>query len=103
MLLSGGGIVVKIRHKKAKKGKKRQKKGVFTTQRKHNHGHLFERHVIRINLVNPFHSVSVLLQLFTRQSCSGAGAVGHGGWFMRTVCHQIVRIKEITDIPNKVS
>jgi len=44
-----------------------------------------------------------LLQLFTRQSCSGAGAVGHGGWFMRTVCHQIVRIKEITDIPNKVS
>ena len=50
--------------------------GVFTTQLKHNHGHLFETHVIRISLVDPFHSISALLHLFTRQSCRGA--VGHG-------------------------
>jgi len=37
------GGIVKIRQKIRKK---RQKKGVFTTQLKHSHGHLFEGHVL---------------------------------------------------------
>ena len=74
------GGIVKIRQIISKK---RQKKGVFTTQLKHNHGHLFEGCVIRISLVDPFHSTSALLHLFVRPSCRGA--VSHG-WMVHVHC-----------------
>ena len=57
--------------------------GVFTTQLKHNHGHLFEAHVIRISLVDPFHSTSTLLHLFLHQNCRGV--VSHG-WMVHEHC-----------------
>ena len=77
LLTDGGQIRVGGLCKWGKKlAKKRQKKGVFATQWKHNHGHLFEAHVIRISLVNLFHSASTLLHLVARPSCRGA--VGHG-------------------------
>jgi len=53
------------------------------TQRKHNHGHLFECHVIRISLIDPSHSASTLLHLFVRPSCRGA--VSHG-WMVHVYC-----------------
>ena len=67
------GGIVKIRQNLAKKG---GGKGVFTTQGKHNHGHLFEGRVIWISLVVLFHNTSALLHLVARPSCRDA--VGHG-------------------------
>ena len=56
---------------------------VFVVAAVVNHGHLFEGHVIRISLVDPFHSTSALLHFFVRPSCRGA--VGRG-WMVHVQC-----------------
>ncbi len=52
---------------------------MYLRHNKHKHGHQFEGHVIRINVVEPFHCPSVLLHLVGCQSCRGV--VGHG-WML---------------------